>query len=248
MKDQVFKMYEQLQIGRNQICQICRSKADLEIPLSFYHIGENFNDDQDNVVFIGKTAVGGANFGENYKGDYQTDLFTDATNFGIQSLKLNEKWSKSRPFYNYTNEIIGSYFDNIEIGLSKSAMTNIVKCNNASTQDETPQIIKSQCINELGIIWKEIELMNATRVVFYTHNKYDEFIDQYKPENTIDFQDILDKKHHVNVGAKQMPWWHRQFMLSDGSTKHFLRVGHPERKNRTEFVSYVVDWLKQTKP
>ena len=247
MKDKLFELYERIEIGKNSICQSCRKNKNFEIPLSFYHIGENFNDDKDNVAFVGKTAVGGANFEAEYRLEVKSGLYTDATKFGIESLRLNEQWAFSRPFYNYTHEIIKSYFGNIESGLKKSALTNLIKCNNASTNDVTPNDVKHNCLNEVAVVWQEIELINASRVIFYTHNSYDSYILNFTPKNTVSIEDIFDAKHRVKIGQKDMPWWHRKFTLEDGSQKHFLRIGHPQMKKKSAFIDSVTNWLKETK-
>jgi len=247
MKDKLFELYERIEIGKNSICQSCRKNKNFEIPLSFYHIGENFTEDRDNVAFVGKTAVGGANFEAEYRLEVKSGLFTDATKFGVESLRLNEQWAFSRPFYNYTHEIIKTYFGDIESGLKKSALTNLIKCNNASTNDVTPYDVKNSCLNEVAVVWQELELINASRVIFYTHNSYDSFISNYTPKNTVTFEDIHDDKHRVKIGQKEMPWWHRKFKLEDGSQKHFLRIGHPERKTKSAFVDSVTNWLHETK-
>jgi hypothetical protein len=247
MKKKLFEMYESIEIGKNPICQECRKNRGFEIPLSFYHIGERFLEDTDNVVFVGKTAVGGANFEDKFRREVQSELFTDATQFGIESLRLNEKWATSRPFYSYTHEIIKTYFGEIETGLQKSAMTNLVKCNNSSTDDVTPFEVKQKCLNEVKVVWQELELINANRVIFYTHNNYDPFILNFTPKNTVTTEDIFDINHKVKIGQKEMPWWYRKFTLTDGSTKHFLRIGHPQMKSKSAFISNVVDWLNETK-
>lgn len=57
MKEAIFEMYKQLSIGKSKVCLECKQSIDLENPLSFYYIGEEFHSSDDNVLFIGKTIA-----------------------------------------------------------------------------------------------------------------------------------------------------------------------------------------------
>lgn len=240
-------MYKEIQIAQNEICTNCRKNKELETPLSLYHVGENMYNELDTILFVGKTAVGGANFETEYKGGYSNNNITDATKFGYASLNLKEKYATSRPFYSYTNQIIKDYYGSVEDGLKKIALSNLIKCNNASTEDETSNDTKENCINKLGVIWKEIELIKPRRVVFFTHNYYDNYIENYVPNNLISIDELTNKSHCVKIGNKIMPWWHKKLNLNGGKTQHILRIGHPQMKNREDYVNSVVNWLHQTK-
>jgi len=234
MKEAIFQMYKNISIGCNEICKKCNKDGELEIPLSIYFIGEKFYSSEDTVLFVGKTAVGGEGIGE-----VVDDFFTDSTEFGKQSLDLEEEWSTRRAFYSYTNEIIKRYYGSYEVGSQFAALTNIVKCNNGSTTDQTTYEIKQHCINDLKVIWKEVEILRPKRIIFYTGRDYDDFIDAFKPNNFTTCVDVEDDE--INC------WWHRKFMNVDGSTAcEILRIYHPSRQGKEEYVSKVVDWLRKT--
>lgn len=239
-------MYQTISIGENDTCKECNKNNTKEKPLSFYFVGNKFVKGEDTVLFVGKTAVGGENFEEKYRGDFKCNLFTDATEFGEKSLELTENWATSRPFYNYTHNIIKDYYGSYEIGKDFVALTNIVKCNNTTTNDSTAYPVKENCINNLGVIWKEIEILSPKRVVFYTNVFYDNFIDAFKPSNCSKFEDIAVTR--VGIGNKTTPWWHRRFLdEKNNPIFEFLRLGHPQMMKKMDYVKSVVEWLNKTK-
>lgn len=239
-------MYQNISIGKNEICKKCNAENEMEIPLSFYFAGDKFEKGEDTILFVGKTAVGGANFEKEYQGDFKNDLFTDATKFGEKSLDLIEPYSTSRPFYNYTYHLIENYYGTYEKGKSYVALTNIVKCNNTTTNDTTFYHIKDFCINKLGVIWKEIQILSPKRVVFFTHEYYDDFIDAFIPENCVTVEEVSDKR--IVIGNKTTPWWHRRFLDEKNERIcDFLRLGHPQMMDKLAYINAVVKWLNETK-
>jgi|JI6StandDraft_1071083.scaffolds.fasta_scaffold64287_2 hypothetical protein len=240
MKEAIFEMYKTISVGKNEICKVCNKDKKLEKPLSIYFIGEQFNSSKDTILFVGKTAVGGEEIG-----DFIDDTFTDATDFGKISLNLTERYSRQRAFYFYTNEIVKRHYGSYDEGCKSIALTNIVKCNNASTIDKTTNSIKDNCINKLGIIWKEVEILNPKRIIFYTGRHYDDFINNFRP---VDFSSYIDIAHDENSF-----WWHRQFKDKSGKTIcDVLRIYHPDYirhikgNPKEQYISKVVTWLKQT--
>ena len=196
-------MYQDISIGNNEICKECNKEGIMEIPLSIYYIGENFING-DSILFVGKTAVGGEGIGP-----VVADAFTDATVFGKLSIDGEEENSNVRAFYSYTRNIISSYYGDYETGKKFIALTNIVKCNNTTTNDTTDYRTMDFCINKLGAIWKEFEILAPKRVIFYTNTYYDDFIDEFRPKNYEKFEDLSDK--NIEIGSKNSPWWHRRF-------------------------------------
>ncbi len=246
MKVEIFKMYQDISIGKNEICRKCNESGNMEKPLSLYYVGDKFKKGADTILFVGKTAVGGENFEPEYQGDFKCDLFTDATKFGEKSLDLIEPWSTSRPFYHYTYDIVENYYETYEKGKCYIGLTNIVKCNNTTTEDTSDYQVKEFCINELGVIWKEIELLSPKRVIFYTNVYYDDFIDAFTPKNCVKVEDLKDTR--LNIGEKTTPWWHRRFLNEENEIIcDFLRLGHPQMMKKQEYVNEVVKWLNETK-
>ena len=241
VKEQIFRIYNDLNIGNCDICKKCKTanKDKLHYPVSLWTIGENFQNSNDKILFVGKTARGG----EEDLGPLINNSFIDATGFGKQALRANP-W----PYFSYTNEIIKRYFGTFEEGKKNIAFTNLVKCNSGSTQDNTISETKVNCLDKLGVVWKEIEILRPKRIVFYSHNAYDDFIEKMRPSFSLCFIDIKDKKHVIRIGNKYSYWWHRDFLGLDGQVLlSFLRISHPERKQKADYVRNVVQWLKETK-
>jgi len=240
MKNVIFKMYQDISIGNNEICNECNKDGDMERPLSIYYIGEKF-EDGDSIFFVGKTAVGGESIGE-----VIANSFTDATDFGEESIDGEEENSIVRAFYSYTHAIIESYYGDYETGKKFIALSNIVKCNNGTTNDTTSNSVKDFCINKLGVIWKEVELLSPKRVIFYTYKEYDNFIDSFRPKNCVRFEDLSNK--NIKIGNKNCLWWHRRFFdKEDVIICDFLRLNHPQRMYKDDYVDSVLDWLNETK-
>lgn len=247
MKETIFELYKNISIGKNEICNKCNETEAKGWPVSFYFAGDKFKKGEDTILFVGKTAVGDS-FEPKYAGDFQNDLFCDATKFGEASLDLIEDWATGRHFYNYTHAIIEKYYGSYKKGKDYVALTNIVKCNNGSTNDTTPYLVKEYCINQLGVIWKEIELLSPKRVVFYTNKYYDDFIDAYRPKNFVNYEDITDKNKRIEIANRTTPWWHRRFIDENKEIIcDFLRLGHPQRMSKSDYVETVFKWLNDTK-
>lgn len=235
MKETIFEMYKSISIGQNTICEECNKEKELGLPLSLYFVGEKFQPSEDTIMFVGKNAIGGEGIGQ-----IVDNIFIDSTNFGALSLGLEEEWSTRRAFYAYTNEIIKRYYGSYEFGKQFVALTNIIKCNNSSTNDQTSFNTKKFCIEELQVIWREVNVLQPKRIIFYTGRDYDEFIDEFRPSNYFNHIDIEDDETNC--------WWNRKFINEDSSTAlEILRVFHPQRKIKEEYISKILDWLNQTK-
>jgi len=234
------KIYEQFKkdkIGENEICNKCRKETNIcTTPLSPYLISDEEINLNDRIMFIGKTARG-SDFGR------ETEIFyEDVTAFGHDFIR-NSSWA----YYSYTREIIKRYFGSIDTGIKFITYTNLMKCNNESTQDTTPYSAKRYCLNENKFIWKEIEIIQPKRLIFYSHNYYDDFIENFRPSNCHHLIDVTDKANTAAVGKKFALYWHREFFDKEGKLIcAFLRTSHPERLKKEDFVQNVLYFLKGT--
>jgi len=233
-RETIYEAYKKYPLGKHEICQECQNKEELEGPVSIYYVGEKFESSEDTILFVGKTAI------SEPEGTWINDSFLDVSKFGEDSLDLNEAKSTIRAYYNYTHEIIKRYYGTYEEGKKYVALTNMVKCNNGSTDDTTHGLIKLNCITNLGVIWKEVEMLQPKRIVFYTNTAYDDLINDFIPENCPNYKEIEDDEQNC--------WWHRQYYNENKTIiLDFLRTKHPQRKVKEEFVSKVVSWLNKTK-
>jgi hypothetical protein len=184
-------------------------------------------------LFVGKVARG------NTTNNIVNGLFIDSTKLGDQLLTTS-KW----PYWSYTRKIIENLYGNIETGKENVAFSNLIKCNSSMKTDRTENLTKKYCIEELKVIWREIEVLKPKKIIFYTHWDYDSFIADFRP--TDNFKDIENRKHTTKIGAKNMPFWNRVFYDNNGAIlMEFLRIGHPERKKKAEFVDKVTNWIEK---
>jgi|LakMenEpi03Aug12_release.lakeMendotaPanAssembly.Ray.scaffolds.fasta_scaffold615313_1 uracil-DNA glycosylase len=237
MFQDIYNRFKLEKIGENEFCTKCRLETDIcTTPLSPYLISDNFTNPNERIMFVGKTARG-CDFGN------ETDSFYEnVLEFGNDFIR-NNSWS----FFSYTREIILRYFKDLEEGLKKSSYSNLMKCNNESTQDTTQNLSKELCLNSNKFIWKEINIIKPKRIIFYSHYYYDSFIDNFKPENCCKIIDKTSQENTVPIGQKFAYHWHREFYDKEGKfICAFLRTSHPERLNKNDFVNNVLKFLIET--
>ncbi|MBE9501876.1 MAG: hypothetical protein KAX23_04700 [Dehalococcoidia bacterium] len=234
IEDQVFQMYESIRLGTNPICKDCIAKHEamgrpLYKPASIWHVGNKFEDDENKIIFVGKPARGelGMETGHGY----------------IDTRECGEKlfFEKSWPYWSYTREIASRIYGTSEEGWEHIAFTNIVKCNNSDTTDAATTEMKENCLNKLGVLWREIEVLKPKRIIFYTHWFYDDYIDRFRFGDY--YQDKASRTHTIPNGKKVVSWWHREFLHNDRVAIRFLRTSHPERQQREGFVGKIVNWI-----
>ena len=224
--------YKAWQMGANGICQKCRAASNVETNALTAWLTPGQSADCD-VVFVGKVARGdsiGTTIGE---------ALEDVSAFGNGHIR-DSSW----PYWAYTRQIIQHVYESLDAGLNRVGFTNIVKCNDNSDKDNTSALTKEFCIKQNGFIWKEIAVFKPRLIVFYTNRDYDDFIESFLPNGTTLRRDLTDRGHRVPIGKKKMPWWEREFLDDAGKTLlKFLRIGHPERKLKTDFTASVAKWV-----
>lgn len=237
MKTQILKMMIDEKMGSNELCQQCRSLSDKKTNALGPWVTCSEICPSKSLLFVGKVARG------DDLGEEISECLEDVTAFGT-SFIAKSSWA----YWSYTRNIIEKVFGDLNAGLNQISFTNMIKCNNDTLQDTTESIIKDYCISKNRFIWKEIELIKPKLAIFYTHYDYDDFLDEYVPQNSVSFQDNESRTHQVSIGKKTMPWWDRSFY--DECQKEvfrFLRVGHPERKNKQDYVGKVSSWISTHK-
>lgn len=230
--DAIFQMYSDISIGNNKICKECIRGAigqPLSKPVSLWQVGDKFADDLHKVLFVGKTARGNPGIEHNYG-------FLDARKVG-RDLFLQSDWH----YWSYTKEMVRRLYGSATEGWQHIAFTNLVKCNNSSNSDNTPPERKHNCLNRLGVFQREVEILSPKRIVFYTHWDYDDYIASFRYGAT--YLDITTPTTTQPNGQRVIPWWHRQFYSEGRVIMDFLRTSHPERKNKEDYVSGIVDWI-----
>jgi hypothetical protein len=215
----------------------------IEKPLSIWHVGENFADDERRILFVGKTARG-------YVGDEESYPFYDTTAWADEAISGTEQYGAgSWPYWSYTKEIIERVHGTpIQESWQRVAFTNLMKCNNGTTRDTTPWEMKLRCLRQLRVFKREVEIIEPRTIVYYTGCDYDAFLG-----DALFGSDWLDvpgtgQAFAKSCGNKNLPWWEGGIKRKDGTVCRVLRTGHPERKKREAYVRLVVDWLMDLPP
>lgn len=209
-----------------ELCLKCRNEVtDLSRPVSAWMVGCDFKNQNIRLLFVGKTA----------RGDFEKTDCKYINVFAHSRELFNTGWH----YWTYTKEIAKKIFG--DEWMERIAVTNIVKCNNSESVDTSTECMKNNCIIELGMLRKEISAINPTHVIFYTGWAYDEYI-KYAFDEIVEPGDWSSTKL---IGRYCSPWNEGTSKVS-GRTIHFLRICHPERKKKDDFVNSVYDWIIRT--
>ncbi len=217
--------------------------------IGHWFIGREFRDSKINgkkasVLFVGKNAVGN----DFEKDDIGASFFCPC--YGASQGLWNGDYSA---YWRYTKAIVEKVFDNVSPDddnlMEHIGITNLLKCNDGSVQDDANEEMKRLCINELAVIKEELKIIQPTHIIFYTGWFYDDYIKKL-------FSDLRTtrKVDQMPIGNKTMPWWEATVKLKDSDSEiKMLRVGHPERLYKYSdgkldgFVDVVSDWLRGIK-
>jgi len=238
-EETIFDLYKSLALWKNRDCNDCRSRTEgLSGPVSIWQVGEDFKNDPYRLVFIGKTARGTVREPDEVKPELNRDGYIDAT-------READNWIREEraAYWNYTAAILQRLFGALDVGWRRIAFTNLVKCNASMGADTTPAAISENCIDKLGVVWHELEVLQPRHVILYTGHDYDEHLARYTAG--LDVSDVTDRQHFVKNGAKKMLWWERQYLSKGKLCFRLLRTSHPERQYKEGFVNNLVRWVKE---
>ncbi len=243
LEQSVFDMYKECSIGSNPICQRCRTHEKkkfgrLSNPVSFWHIGEQFQADPNRCLFIGKNTVDGSDFPV-IDGVHDTRL-------GGRVLYL---YGHS-PFWTYTDKIVRRAYDlsNRRETLSCIAITNLIKCNHSTGEecgDTTSDSMRQSCLEQLGVVWKEVDILKPRHIILYTGaSDYDSHIERFHYGDAFQDENETNKSTQIPLGKNRLPWWERNFYSNKQLVLRMLRTGHPQGKS-IEYIDHVAEWLKE---
>jgi len=190
-------------------------------------VGASYACDSHRIVFIGKTARGW-----NSPDELAQQGFIDGTGMADQLIH-----GRSWPYWSYTNSILETVFGSLHSGWERIAFTNLVKCNNSDGADTTPRTCAAHCLDDLGVVWKELEILKPKNIIMYTGDHYDDFIERYSLG--YEYQDKTRRDHRIPNGKKMMLWWERHCVDRDGRRFRILRTAHPERQQKESFVCQI---------
>lgn len=253
MDQSIESCYETIRLGKNPICLACKQNHGGSKALGMWHVGNNFSGNPLKILFVGKphrdepyNAVENSDFPDVLNGIIASTNFEYclAENCAT-ALFMRKSW----PYWSYTREFTSKLFGSPERAWDNIAMTNIVKCTVSKGTDRTSKPMKQSCISDLGVIWKEIITLNPRHVTFYLGRNYDSYIEEpiikrFFPDGRID--EVTNRNYYVNVGRKKCWWWHRNLILANGDVIKFLRVSHPERMNKKDYINHLYSWITDT--
>ena len=230
-EEALLKLYKKDQVGDCNICRKCRESNKKQCrsrPLSAWFVGQRFTEGDMRILFVGKNARG---YFPNEDG------VDDGINvvFSCRENLIDKGWA----YWNYMRAIINEYFGDDDT--EHVALTNMVKCNGSNAEDTTTDAMKNYCIKELGVLRKEMSIIKPTHVVFCTGWYYDDYV-----KFAFDSVKMWDRNAVRKIGAKEQPWG-AGVGIVDGREIQFLRVCHPERKKKVDFVNGVVEWIQKNK-
>lgn len=220
----IVNLYQKINVGKSNICVQCKNiNLGLYKPVSVWLVGSEYSKQEKRILFIGKNARGECDVNSIFQFEYSR----------------KNLWNSGFPFWSYTKEISKQIFntDSCEY----IAATNIIKCNSSMGQDTTSSTMKDFCIDDLKIIREEIKVIKPTHIIFYTAKDYDDYV--FGNKSFFDSVRKIKDEDYFAVGDKEMPYTEAVVVI-DNKGINVLRVGHPERKNKQDFVKAVVDFIK----
>ncbi len=99
------------------------------------------------------------------------------------------------------------------------------------------------CIKKLGVIFTEIEVLKPKNIIFYTYSLYPELLIELP--FAVSINEVTDKNYKVKCGKKDLGWWVRLVKTRWKDEIKILITGHPERMKKDEFISLIVNWIKE---
>jgi len=224
--------------------EYCEKKGlQLHGPLSFFHIGEKFENDQYKVVFVGKTHW--YNKSDVEKLQFLCYKFRDCRDDGARYLL-----TRYSMFWGCIQDIVMQLYPNEENDadriLSHISVTNLTKCNTSENyQDTTPYYLTDNCIE---LFEQEIRSLRPKRIIFFTGKGYDSYIDKLNFGYSIrDVTKRTDKREITNrkgIKNKYVWWWHRELIENNEVKMNYLRTRHPQGAPK-EFINEIVKWINR---
>lgn len=247
IEDRLFESYANLK--KPDICKKCGVPKDINEghPVSFFVVGKDFPTQQFKIMFVGKTV----------QNNWEDNLIDNKS--GFLDARYNTRESLFLPFWS-----TGSFFqcikevcqylwetNNPDEIWRRISITDLVKCSNSESEDETTPTMISNC-QKSGFFLNEVKIVKPTHIIFFTGNDYDDYI------RSLDFGKVLEDKSdsvgldEENVKSRDTMWWHKKFLLGNGTKMQFLRTAHPTsftRRNNTEkenFCRLIAKWVESS--
>lgn len=224
--------YRSLGVPNNPTCVAC--DATDKRPLLPWHIGRAYFDGQPRVVILGK----------NHRADRPTKVLTGGIQDGretAQELQASIGW----PYWAYVREILAEVYGDWRLGWDRIARSNLVKCTTVSketgSQDTTTPRMTNSCVRHLGLIRIDLGELEPDLLILMTGADYDACLPDlcWRPETG--FRWVDDARSRIPCGAKSLLF--SRFELPGGERPiQGIRIGHPERMKKVDYVRAVASW------
>jgi hypothetical protein len=223
---------EELALLQNPVCQGCNVDPELKHPLLPWMVGRDFHQTRERVLFVGKPHRG-------TPGEIRLSGIIDPT---YEILGDDGLWNAHWPYWSYTREIAENLYGNKAI--DSICFSNLIKCTNTHDVDATTREMAVGCVSELGVIWKEIEIIECRTVVFYTYSLYPDLLQEIPFALPGSVREITPYAHSVPCRNKMLGWWERSCATHWCDSFRLLVVGHPQMMGRPEYVQLLTTWLR----
>jgi hypothetical protein len=241
LEKKILKVYRDDQSTCYKCQDYCKKhKLELHGPLSFFNVGNEFEDDTYKVVFVGKTHWYNKEDVDALD-NYENLIFRDCRNDGHDMFKNHPS-----KFWVYIKRIAQQLYPDIESMdnlLNCIAITNLTKCNTSqNSRDTTPYTLTDNCVKKFK---KEIEVLSPKHLIFFTGGDYDEYLLDMNFGFSNSPKNITSPQDKRRIGNLNVLWWEREFLDSNRKMR-VLRTRHPVRAPK-EFPDKIFAWIKANK-
>lgn len=239
MKNQTLRLFrsefeDKLKLPDNPVCRRCDAR--LKHPLLPWLVGSKYRDTNEKLLFVGKP----------HRGNAGTILPSGI----VDPNKPHLKWLMdcSWAYWSYTKEAATTLFGKKD-PWDYVCFTNIIKCTNTDAEDgsnfsdKTSYLTAKFCISDLGVIFREIEVLNPKNIIFYSYSMFKELLEDIP--FAVAVKEITKKEHRVKCGNKMLPWWERAFETSWDNNVRILVTGHPQFMKRKAYISLLTNWVRK---
>lgn len=243
IEEQLFKKYAELR-REKALCKGCNVPREVNngLPVSFFVVGSEFQNQKFKVLFVGKTVQDG------WESEpvNETSGFIDSRKYAKQGLFL-PLWS-TYPFWHCIKEICQILWNtsDLEAIWRRIAITNLVKCSTATSLDTTPEPLKRNCIQISRFFENEVKIIQPSHMILFTGSDYDKYLENltfgYEKKN-----ERTSREHYED----DVRWWHREILDAGNVKMHFLRTCHPgffkikSEDRKWDFCHGIAEWIRQ---
>lgn len=239
-------LFNEMKIGNNSECMNCKTtEKNLQNPIHTWLIGDEFEQSSLRILIVTKTAINDDSWTEKY--NINKEILCGLSDLNETAIWLL-KYKRRSPTLRRISKIAKAIHNDPDNCYNRIAWTNLIKCNSGTTQDTTSDAMADSCLNIQGFIWKEIELLRPTHILFLTGTKYDSYIgNEFK--NKMDKYIYSSEKYGI-MDHKMNVWEFTVKNKINGDCFKCVRTWHPQnrKKGMTDYfyVQSLVDWIRTT--